>query len=333
MGWNDLKAKWMKVYLSWFFSPSHRSFGPREHAVGLFSMAIANSRGRREDGSGWVVTALGDAMSATEIARELNMTIDEVEGSLRLLIGVGTMVRLECGVLVFPQLRKWQEDPSAERQRKRRVTIPVTVTQEVTRQSRVEERRQKKEDQKKSSGAQKAHPSAPEVPPEPSVLDFPCTGTGPKTWGLTQSHLAELQNAYDTIDVLSELKKLRQRCLADPSEKKTHRGYPKRLVNWLNRAVDWSRTSRAASTNGQGSSARGARDRSQQAPTPVARDTRSEAMKQIQEEHRKRMEAEEAERRRREEEDQEEPKKQSDLWPVPRNDVGMTRSLDRGGNA
>jgi hypothetical protein len=74
------------------------------------------------------------------------------------------------------------------------------------------------------------------------VLEFPCTGKGPRTWALTEAQLDEWQKDYDTIDVISELKKLRQRCLADPLERKTHRGYPKRCLNWLNRAVDWSRT-------------------------------------------------------------------------------------------
>lgn len=76
-------------------------------------------------------------------------------------------------------------------------------------------------------------------PDDPPVLEYPTTGKV-KTWLLMTSVLHDLQSDYDTIDVLAEAKKLRQWTLANPRKRATADGMRRRLVLWLNKAVDFA---------------------------------------------------------------------------------------------
>jgi hypothetical protein len=70
----------------------------------------------------------------------------------------------------------------------------------------------------------------------PSVLVFPTTGAGPKTWDLTPDQIAEWANLYPGVDVASECRKALAWIQAN--HPKTAGGMPRFLVRWLNRVTD-----------------------------------------------------------------------------------------------
>lgn len=72
---------------------------------------------------------------------------------------------------------------------------------------------------------------------EPPLLVFPVIGKGDKTWPLTAAYVAELAGDYPGLDVLGECRSARAWCVANPTKRKTAKGMPAFLVNWLNRAV------------------------------------------------------------------------------------------------
>ena len=76
------------------------------------------------------------------------------------------------------------------------------------------------------------------APPTPALLTFPVIGAGPKEWHLTASYVAELSGDYPGLDVLGECRSARAWCVANPAKRKTAKGLPAFLVNWLNRAVN-----------------------------------------------------------------------------------------------
>ena len=75
------------------------------------------------------------------------------------------------------------------------------------------------------------------APPTPALLTFPVIGKGPKEWHLTASYVAELAGDYPGLDVLGECRTARAWCVANFTKRKTAKGLPAFLVNWLNRAV------------------------------------------------------------------------------------------------
>jgi len=87
-------------------------------------------------------------------------------------------------------------------------------------------------------------PSCPEpprgdsVPTSPTLYEVPCSGTGPKTWPLTQAKLDEWMTAFPGIDVKAELRKAIQYLKDNPTKLKTHRGCPAYFGRWLGRAQD-----------------------------------------------------------------------------------------------
>jgi hypothetical protein len=80
------------------------------------------------------------------------------------------------------------------------------------------------------------------TPPTSSrpVLVFPIVGER-KTWELSQEFLDTLAQRYPTLDVLAESRKALAWIEANPSRRKTAKGMPRFLVNWLNRATDSGR--------------------------------------------------------------------------------------------
>jgi hypothetical protein len=97
------------------------------------------------------------------------------------------------------------------------------------------------------SGAM-GNPSPP--PPPEAVLTFPTQGRA-KTWGLTPEYVAELQALYPGLDVSAECHKAFGWVRADPQRRKTAKGMPKFLVNWLNRATERQPAGRAPPANGR----------------------------------------------------------------------------------
>lgn len=72
---------------------------------------------------------------------------------------------------------------------------------------------------------------------EPALLTFTTVGKSP-TWVLTASRVAEWANLYPSLDVEAECRKALAWVVANPDRRKTTKGMPAFLVNWLNRAAD-----------------------------------------------------------------------------------------------
>lgn len=86
----------------------------------------------------------------------------------------------------------------------------------------------------------------------PALLTFQCVGKGEKVWKLTQDHLDALKADYPNLDVMAEARKAHAWAAANPSRRKTPRGMPSFLANWLNRATDgaWRRSAPVAVKGG-----------------------------------------------------------------------------------
>ena len=81
-------------------------------------------------------------------------------------------------------------------------------------------------------------------PAEPPLMTFPTDGPV-KEWGLTASKMREWQGTYSGINVEYECKKARQWCIDNPGKRKTERGMPAFLTNWLSRATNAPRAASA----------------------------------------------------------------------------------------
>jgi hypothetical protein len=83
------------------------------------------------------------------------------------------------------------------------------------------------------------HPSdarpetASAVPTSPPVVTFPCDGGA--DYHITQEQLAKWQGYYPSLDVPRQLQSMLAWLEANPSKRKTARGCPAFVVNWLNR--------------------------------------------------------------------------------------------------
>ncbi|AMV23446.1 hypothetical protein VT84_03485 [Gemmata sp. SH-PL17] len=86
-------------------------------------------------------------------------------------------------------------------------------------------------------------------PDEPPVMTFPCAGSGPREWCLTQSKLTEWSNAFPGVDVLAECRKARQWLIDNPRKCKTHSGMARFLGSWLGRAQDSGRAATSRQPN------------------------------------------------------------------------------------
>lgn len=85
-------------------------------------------------------------------------------------------------------------------------------------------------------------PASSPPTPAPSVMEFPVDGNRNKTeWPLLAHHVAQWQADYPSLDVLAECHKARAWCIANPTKRKTARGMPAFIVNWLNRATNQPR--------------------------------------------------------------------------------------------
>ncbi len=84
-----------------------------------------------------------------------------------------------------------------------------------------------------------AAPAGPDAPPASPVLYLvPCSGTGAKTWPLTQAKLDEWTQAFPAVDVKAELRKAIQWLKDNPANAKTFRGMPAYFGRWLSKAQD-----------------------------------------------------------------------------------------------
>jgi hypothetical protein len=97
----------------------------------------------------------------------------------------------------------------------------------------------------------------------PALLTFQCVGKGDKVWKLTQEHVDALRADYPNLDVMAEARKAHAWAAANPSRRKTPRGMPSFLANWLNRATDgaWRRSAPAGGVKGGATPVAGKYDR------------------------------------------------------------------------
>lgn len=129
--WETQKPRALKIRNSWWQGLGHLGFGVAEHAIGTFCLFAANASGRQADGSGRVVLETGQSITTRMLARQFRLEESEVEAALQTLIEVGTLARTATGDLVVPNLRTWQEDPSAARKRRQRareaIGAPIAI--------------------------------------------------------------------------------------------------------------------------------------------------------------------------------------------------------------
>lgn len=99
----------------------------------------------------------------------------------------------------------------------------------------------------KCSSACDEHSPSPGVEDEPVVLSYPTKSNGQK-WDLKESRLSQYQELYPEVDVKRECSKARQWCMDNPSKRKTAKGMPRFLTNWLGRASKNSKSQPAGYT-------------------------------------------------------------------------------------
>lgn len=105
------------------------------------------------------------------------------------------------------------------------------------KEERSEVERSKGEGEKGSSGG--------------GLLDFPCDGAI-GAWSLTDAQLVRWTEQYPALDVLAECRKALAWIEATPQRRKTAKGMPTFLVNWLNRATNDPRSARRPALVGPG---------------------------------------------------------------------------------
>lgn len=95
----------------------------------------------------------------------------------------------------------------------------------------------------------RSKPAAPELlnltsdEVEKPILTFPAVGKGASTWNLTETIRQELAEAFPGVDVVGEAKKARAWIVANPTKRKTAKGYRAFLTRWIAKANDSGRTS------------------------------------------------------------------------------------------
>lgn len=70
-------------------------------------------------------------------------------------------------------------------------------------------------------------------------LEFPVKAAKgqPELWAIGESGIRDYQDAFPGLDVLAELRRARSWCLSNPDRRKTARGMPRFLHNWLTTAA------------------------------------------------------------------------------------------------
>jgi len=115
-------------------------------------------------------------------------------------------------------------------------------------------RDQGREKERIKEGTYSAEPQSDSTPLIPSVIDLPLVD---KTeFAITGDQVDEWAAAYPAVDVMQELRKMRQWCIANPRKGKTRKGVLRFVTQWL------------ASQQDKGGSLRGVKD----TPTAYRRD-------------------------------------------------------------
>ena len=75
-------------------------------------------------------------------------------------------------------------------------------------------------------------------PKSVAVLEFPVTGPGGQTWGLSEALVSEFDELFPAVDVRREMLAALAWVRANPGRKKTAAGMRRFLTTWLSRAND-----------------------------------------------------------------------------------------------
>jgi hypothetical protein len=132
--------KWIKLYSRWLYSPVHRSLTPQQLGIGALLLLAANEFGEEDEhGAIWLRDESGAAVGPDRVHSLVGARPRDGRSVALAMVRVGTMAIGPDGRLGFPNWRKWQENPSAQRMRKHRtsaspVTSRVTVEEEERRE-------------------------------------------------------------------------------------------------------------------------------------------------------------------------------------------------------
>lgn len=89
------------------------------------------------------------------------------------------------------------------------------------------------------NGRDSAEPQSDSTP-ENSVIQIPLVDQ--TEFGITEKHIAEWSESFPAVDVLQQLRSMRQWCLANPTRRKTKRGVSAFIVSWLTKEQDKGRS-------------------------------------------------------------------------------------------
>lgn len=78
--------------------------------------------------------------------------------------------------------------------------------------------------------------STPSIPPEPAVVSIPLHDKS--EFSVTQSQIDEWTASFPAVDVMQQLREMRQWSIANPTQKKTRRGVLAFITRWLGREQD-----------------------------------------------------------------------------------------------
>jgi hypothetical protein len=78
---------------------------------------------------------------------------------------------------------------------------------------------------------------------DPALLSLPCVGNGPREWPVTAATIARWREAFPTLDLLQEARKMRLWLQENPAKCKTFKGMGRFALGWLERTQNGARGS------------------------------------------------------------------------------------------
>jgi hypothetical protein len=212
------------------------------------------------DDDGIVRLADGVPYESSDLADLAGISVEEVTAGLDHFERMAMIERGPAAIVILKwNSRQFKGDSSTERVRafrekqknndvKRCGNVSVTPPEHIL-QSRTYKTEQSRED-KDTTGAATNDIAAPATPPGDSkpLLIFPVDGKT-NTWDLLPAKVAELHDAFPSLDILGEAKKALGWVNADRARKKTAGGMPKFLFGWMSRAQNNGGGQRGATAN------------------------------------------------------------------------------------
>lgn len=157
---------WCKLHRGWWTRESHADIHAGLLGIGALMMSIANQFGRQADGSGLVVNSKGKPLDVVSLAFRGRCPEAFVVEAIEALVEAETIEITHEGVIRFPNLRRWQEDPSTERKRRSAPSRRDSHAEIHAEKTRIEREIHASEDQRiRGSEDQKRIRSDPPNPP------------------------------------------------------------------------------------------------------------------------------------------------------------------------